>query len=85
MPCPNHSTCQLIHIPGFVQPESLRDSYMEEFCTSGTENWKNCRRLQTHGTLHFCPDFVLPDTCLSVDEIMERFDHELYQSQNTNN
>ena len=77
MHCPNYSTCQLIHVSGFVESETLRDTYISNFCINIPENWKNCKRFQTNSILHFCPDFVLPDIPLSVDEIMDRFDNEI--------
>jgi len=82
MHCPNYPTCQLIHVAGFVEPETLRDSYIRDFCSDSIENWHNCKRFQTHRILHFCPDFVFPDTSLSVDEIMERFDNDISQPNN---
>jgi hypothetical protein len=84
MHCPNYPTCQLIHIPGFVESETLRESYEKDFCNHGRENWKNCKRLQTHRILHFCPDFVFPDSCLSLDEIIDRFDNETAKSKYPN-
>lgn len=83
MDCPNYSTCQLIHIRGFVESETIRRQYIDNFCTSAEENWNQCIRFQTSRSLHFCPDFVLPDTNLSLDEIMERFDNEIIQPKTT--
>jgi hypothetical protein len=77
MHCPNYPTCQLIHVPGFVEPETIREVYIRDYCMNRLENWQNCIRFQTHNLLHFCPDFVLPDTHLSVDEIIQRFDNEI--------
>jgi len=85
MHCPNYATCQLIHIPGFVEPENLRETFVQEYCTDSADNWINCKRFKTNNILHFCPDFVLPDTPLSIDEIMDRFDNDISQTNNTNN
>jgi|WetSurMetagenome_2_1015567.scaffolds.fasta_scaffold142682_2 hypothetical protein len=75
MKCPNYHSCQLINIEGFLKSQSRREQYMEEYCSGKLENWKNCTRFRTHGALHFCPDFVFPDTGLTLDEIMDRFDN----------
>jgi len=84
MHCPNYPTCQLIHVTGFVESQSIREQYIQNFCTSVQETWKNCKRYLTHSTLHFCPDFVFPDTLLSIGEIMDKFDHEEAQINDLN-
>jgi hypothetical protein len=83
MHCPNYLTCQLIHVAGFVEPAARREHYAADFCNSSQEQWKNCKRFQVNTIFHFCPDFVLPDTSLSVDEIIDRFDQEISQANNT--
>jgi hypothetical protein len=83
MDCPNYLTCQLIHVTGFVEPGTRLEQYTVEFCNGKQEQWKNCKRFLVNTNLHFCPDFVLPDTSLSVDEIIDRFDHEISQPNNT--
>lgn len=76
MHCPNYANCQLVFMTGFVRPESLRELYIQNYCTALQENWKQCKRYQTSSILHFCPDFVFPDTVLTLNEIMEKFDEE---------
>jgi len=83
MHCPNYHSCQLIRQPGLIENESLRNKYTSDFCTEAEEHWKNCMRFRTTNILHFCPDFVLPDTSLSIDEIMDRFDNEISQQNYT--
>jgi hypothetical protein len=74
MQCPNYNNCQLIMTEGIVESQIMRQEFMDEFCSGKQENWKNCKRFLTHQSLHFCPDFVVPDTALTLDEIMDRFD-----------
>lgn len=76
MHCPNYANCQLVHLNGLVIPESLRKDYIQSYCLHPGENWKQCKRYQTNEILHFCPDFVFPDTPLSTHEIIDRFDQE---------
>ncbi len=76
MHCPNYGNCQLIHIAGFVESESLREEYMQSYCTNPQEHWQCCKRYQTNSVLHFCPDFVFPDTTLNLSEILDKFDEE---------
>lgn len=77
MNCPNHTNCQLIHENGFLDTEEIKQFYLNQFCTSSNEDWHSCKRFETGQRLKFCPDFVLPDTALTVDEIIDHFEEEL--------
>jgi len=77
MHCPNYKNCQLVHLSGFVDSESHRETYIQNYCTGKDARWSDCKRFQIHGILHFCPDFVFPDTRLSLEEIMEKFDNDI--------
>jgi hypothetical protein len=71
--CPNYATCQLIN--GVVEvSDNQKKSYTNNFCFNPKERWNECKRMVTKRTLGFCPDFVLPDSTLTVDEIMDKFD-----------
>ena len=72
--CPNYGNCQLVKIDGFVKDDSMKEKYINEFCLAKDRNWKRCKRYCTKTTLNFCPDFVMPDTPLSYEEILDRFD-----------
>jgi hypothetical protein len=84
MNCPNYPSCQLIHKPGFVKSKTLLDAYIRTYCLDSLENWSACKRFMTNNMLHFCPDFVFPDTALSVDEIIDKFDQDSFQPNNMN-
>ena len=72
--CPNFEICKLVTIEGFSGDEKRRQKYMTTYCTTSEKNWAACKRYITKAELNFCPDFVLPDTMLSPDEIIDRFD-----------
>ena len=72
--CPNVAQCKLISDAAFVIPKEKKDNYLDEFCRSTTEKWKDCKRYLTRLALNFCPDFVLPDTQMTIDEIIDEFD-----------
>lgn len=75
MTCPNYSDCQLIHKENILKHhDPIKQIYISQFCTSSTEEWQRCKRYKTSQLLNFCPDFVLPNTQLTVDEIIDRFD-----------
>ncbi len=76
MICPNYQICKLVTTKGFSGDEQRRQEYMDEYCIRGKEKWSACKRYITKKALNFCPDFVLPDTTLSPDEIIDKFDEQ---------
>lgn len=74
--CPNYNTCQLIKDKEFNIEEDIKLSYITNYCKAGKEKWCICKRLITKSEINFCPDFVLPDTTLTPDEIIDKFDSE---------
>lgn len=73
--CPNAEGCILIHNVDFVT-ENQRNDYMKHFCFSENKHFTHCKRYQTSVVYHFCPDFVLPDSDLTLDEIIDRYEEE---------
>ncbi|MBN2174355.1 MAG: hypothetical protein JW731_09495 [Bacteroidales bacterium] len=74
--CPNYNSCRLVNLQDFKFQDTTRKKYIEIYCSTGEANWNSCKRYLTKKTLGFCPDFVLPDTTLSLNEIIEKFDEE---------
>lgn len=74
--CPNMNSCQLIVVEDFELSQQKRSYYKEVFCIAGSSAWKACTRYQTKLAINFCPDFVLPDSVLTPDEVIDRFDLE---------
>ncbi|MBE9492484.1 MAG: hypothetical protein IMY70_06340 [Bacteroidetes bacterium] len=72
--CPNYHICKLVNVPGFIGDGSQRKNYIAEYCQGNKAKWESCKRLIVKDTINFCPDFVLPDTSLSIDEIIDKFD-----------
>lgn len=73
--CPNAAACILIHRKGFVD-ESKKAFYTAHYCFAETNGFKACKRYQTALTLHFCPDFVFPDSLFTTDEILTKYEEE---------
>ena len=59
-------------VPDFREKET----YMDIWCRDVGEKWRDCKRFSTKATLGFCPDFVVPDTSLSIDEIIDKFEEQ---------
>lgn len=72
--CPNYISCQLIKKEGFLQDKSLQRQYIRDFCQGEHEAWVRCKRYIAKQELNFCPDFVLPDSPWSMDEILDIFE-----------
>ncbi|HSG67811.1 MAG TPA: hypothetical protein VK994_03830 [Bacteroidales bacterium] len=72
--CPNIGTCRLVTTDVVVPDDKNKKMFMDSWCRQPAETWNICKRYITKRELSFCPDFVLPDTELSVEEIIERFD-----------
>ena len=74
--CPNYTTCKLVTTEGVGVSNNQKVSYLNKYCTAGKAAWSVCKRYVTKPALGFCPDFVLPDTSMSLPEIIDRFDEE---------
>lgn len=72
--CPNIATCRMVTTNIVIEDDQVKNEYIETWCKQGVEIWQDCKRFHTKKELSFCPDFVLPDTELTVEEISEKFD-----------
>ncbi len=76
--CPNYSDCKLLNSNCVVAITKVREDYIFKYCQNDERNWRKCKRYIAKTTLNFCPDFVLPDTPLTPEEIIEKFDNEIF-------
>ena len=72
--CPNYINCQLINKEEVLQDKNLQRQYIRDFCLGEDEAWSQCKRYLSKQELNFCPDFVLPDSPWSPDEILDIFE-----------
>jgi hypothetical protein len=72
--CPNINTCRLVITDLVVPDAKTKQQYMNKWCKQPEDSWGKCKRYITKKQLSFCPDFVLPDTALSINEIVDKFD-----------
>lgn len=66
----------MVQAPDFPISRKAREDYLELFCKSSGQNWNQCKRIKIKQALNLCPDFVLPDSEISPDEVIDRFDKE---------
>lgn len=71
--CPNFENCALVHM-GLGLETATKENYINNYCKAGQWRWNECKRLKCKEQIHFCPDFVLPDMSLTIDEIVDRFE-----------
>lgn len=74
--CSNINTCRMVATDVVVPDKTEKENYMQLWCRQGEEKWGSCKRFLTKKALSFCPDFVVPDTALSIDEIIDKFDEK---------
>ncbi len=73
--CPNYGGCRLVTTDVVVPDSAKKDKYFADYCET-EEKWKSCLRYITRKSLWMCPDFVLPDSDMTEDEIVEKFEEE---------
>jgi hypothetical protein len=74
--CWNYANCKLVTTESLLLSREIKISYMNKYCTPGRSAWEKCKRFTTKATLGFCPDFILPDSTLTLDQIIEKYDDE---------
>ena len=72
--CANINTCRMVSTELVVPDLKLKEQIMDAWCRQDENIWLKCKRFETKKELGFCPDFVVPDTQLSIDEIVDKFD-----------
>jgi len=78
--CPNFQTCRLVATEEITVSGKQKKLYIDRYCHSYQNEWESCKRFITKNALQVCPDFVLPDTKLTVDQILHRWDKEIQNS-----
>ncbi|MBP6872027.1 MAG: hypothetical protein KBC43_08470 [Bacteroidales bacterium] len=73
MICKNYQGCRLVHTEVVEPDETKREKYIEDYCVT-EEEWKKCNRYTTRRALWICPDFILPDSGFTEDEVIDRYE-----------
>jgi hypothetical protein len=72
--CPKTPKCPLFN-DGLLKRQESADTYKKLYCNS-TDKYRECKRFIIAEKAGKCPPFVLPNSSLSVDEILERMKNE---------
>lgn len=78
--CPNYNGCRLVQTDVVVTDAGKKAEYMSDYCQR-EETWKRCIRYITKKSLWICPDFVLPDSEMTEDEIIEQHEKQNQKKQ----
>lgn len=72
--CPNIGTCPIIVFDGFVEVEQ-KHAYEMSYCFAGfADGYSKCKRFQTKKELGFCPEYVMPDSNMTFEEIINKYE-----------
>ena len=71
--CPNYKGCRLVNSDVVVTDPVERKTWISAYCLR-EETWKRCKRYLTKRSLWICPDFVLPDTDMTEEEIIDQYE-----------
>ena len=72
--CPNITSCNLVLNIGPSGSKSKQEMYIQKYCNGQNKFWQNCTRYIVKNAINFCPDFVLPDSNMTPDEVIDKFD-----------
>ncbi len=78
--CSKISKCNLFRGKLTLQEDSII-RYKCYFCLGDESRWSKCRRYQVMNELGFCPDFVMPNSLLSSEQILRRMRQPISVSQ----
>jgi len=73
--CLNFGGCRLVKTDVVVPDSDKKEEYINSYCNK-EETWKNCKRYTTRKALWICPDFVLPDSEMTEDEIIDLYEKQ---------
>ena len=71
--CPNYEGCRLVQTDVVVPDSAKKEEFISFYCGKD-ETWKKCKRYTTRKSLWICPDFVLPDSDLTEDDIIDLYE-----------
>jgi hypothetical protein len=70
--CPRIEHCRLVagHL---TINEVEKETCVKKYCQG---DFTSCKRLIVLEKIHFCPDFVFPDSSCSIDEVLDKMENE---------
>jgi len=53
-------------------PEDTRIMYKYHYCLAKENRWEQCKRFIFENINGYCPDFVMPNSLLTLDQIWQK-------------
>jgi len=75
--CPKTADCKLFNNNLLSKPE-YAETYRSLFCNAGEKRWTQCKRFIVAGKFGKCPDYVLPNSIMTLDEVEARMKKEKF-------
>jgi len=75
MNCPKTEKCPLFNGNLLKRSES-EITYKKLYCSAGESKWKQCKRFMVSESTGKCPDFVMPNSTYTLEEIIARMKKE---------
>ncbi len=70
--CPHTEQCPLFN--GILKDKNMTiKAYKKQYCEAGFENYSTCKRYISSETFGKCPDDLLPNSTLTMEQIKERY------------
>jgi hypothetical protein len=82
--CPNYGGCRLVQTDVVETDSGKKEAYISAFCLN-EETWKKCKRYTIRKALWICPDFVLPDSEITEDEVVDRYEEKEEKKKSSKN
>jgi hypothetical protein len=73
--CPNYNGCRLVNTDVVESDKDKKANYLVVYCETDGD-YAKCLRYVTRKELWIAPDFLLPDSNMTEDEIIERYEQE---------
>lgn len=72
--CPKIAKCPLFN--GFLLKRAESEEVYKNLFCRDTNRYKDCKRYMVAETVGKCADFVMPNSSLTIDQIIERMKNE---------
>lgn len=73
--CPKFIKCPLFS-GKILENKASTDIYKNLYCLNGKEKYTTCKRYITSEKVGKCPGYVMPNSSLSIEEIIQRMKKE---------
>lgn len=72
-PCIYYSGCPILSGKIAIDENTLK-GYKERYCNGGKKAWSMCIRYQVRDIVGRCPLDIMPDSTMSPEEVIEKYD-----------